>query len=224
MSMVKNSGSQNFPIGQNIGEELRLWVKANYPSLKEFEKVSGVPYSTLMNYVRGERKPTGENLLKLIHHGFPIGDQKVEVVKAQGGGTTLFKDDAFTYVMGLDVVASAGTGAIVYSEEYDDGFAFQTQWLRKMGILNAKLSVIQIRGNSMDPTLSDGDLILVRHECEPIHGKISVIRNGEGLFAKRMRLAKLGWIATSDNPSFEHIEIDEDAKVVGNAVCAMKTL
>ena len=61
----------------------------------------------------------------------------------------------------LDVQASAGPGAFTDHERARARMRFDPSWLRGMKLDPAQLSVIQVRGDSMAPTLDDGDDILV---------------------------------------------------------------
>ena len=58
--------------------------------------------------------------------------------------------------------ASAGPGAIPGEEATRPYFAFDPRWLKALtGSPPAKLSIIRVEGDSMAPTLSAGDDILV---------------------------------------------------------------
>lgn len=61
----------------------------------------------------------------------------------------------------LDVQASAGPGAFADSEHARARMRFDPSWLRGLNLDARQLSVIQVVGDSMSPTLDDGDDILV---------------------------------------------------------------
>jgi hypothetical protein len=80
----------------------------------------------------------------------------------------------------LAVGASAGAGAIASSETLAGKIGFDEKWLRKQGLDPATLSLIQVEGDSMSPTLNHGDDIMVdnraaagplrRHSCHSAGG------------------------------------------------------
>ena len=105
----------------------------------------------------------------------------------------------------LAVDASAGPGAIPGRETLAGKIGFDEKWLRKQGLDPAKLSLIQVDGDSMAPTLNHGDDIMVdnRAAAGPLRDGIHVIRLDDVLMVKRLaggpsvRLSVL-----SDNPAY----------------------
>ena len=62
----------------------------------------------------------------------------------------------------LDVEASAGHGALAGNEAKAGQFGFDDKWLRKLTQAKpTNLSIIKVTGDSMEPTLHDGDEVLV---------------------------------------------------------------
>jgi phage repressor protein C with HTH and peptisase S24 domain len=105
------------------------------------------------------------------------------------------------------VRASAGPGALPGSEREQPYFAFDDRWLK--ALTNAKpdeLSIIRVEGDSMAPTLNDGDDILVdRAGCsEALRDGIYVLRVEDSLLVKRLAIHPLGKSVTvqSDNPAY----------------------
>jgi hypothetical protein len=104
------------------------------------------------------------------------------------------------------VRASAGPGAIVSDEAAQPYFAFDERWLRSLtGSSSDKLSIIQVEGDSMAPTLSAGDDILVDlgDREERLRDGIYVLRIDGALVVKRIALHPIGGRVTihSDNPA-----------------------
>ena len=88
------------------------------------------------------------------------------------------------------VHASAGPGALAPEERPGAYFGFDERWLRSLtGSPSSKLSIIRVEGDSMAPTLNDGDDILVdRLGCaESLRDGIYVLRVEESLLVKRLR-------------------------------------
>lgn len=113
----------------------------------------------------------------------------------------------FRLVPRLDVGASAGPGALAESERMTDSLAFRGEWLRRVasGSLDA-LSVIKVSGDSMLPTLSDGDEILVdaADGAARLRDGIYVLRADGALMVKRIAMnpAGHGFTVSSDNPAY----------------------
>ena len=105
----------------------------------------------------------------------------------------------------LAVGASAGPGAIPGRETLADKIGFDEKWLRKQGLDPAKLSLIQVDGDSMSPTLNHGDDIMVdnRAAAGPLRDGIHVIRLDDALMVKRLASGPSGRLSVlSDNPAY----------------------
>jgi hypothetical protein len=107
----------------------------------------------------------------------------------------------------LSVGASAGPGAITDSEHAGAHFAFDAKWLRTVGAGDPKrLSIIRVEGDSMEPTLANGDEILVEAVGgrERLRDGIYVLRMDDALVVKRLALNPAGKRVsiTSDNPAY----------------------
>lgn len=124
----------------------------------------------------------------------------------------------------LNVGASAGAGAVTDAEAPVAVLAFQSQWVR--GIASGRpeaLSVIRVEGDSMLPTLADGDNILVdTDDRERLRDGIYVLRTDDALLVKRLGVnpATKRLMIRSDNeayPSWDNCDPAE-VTVIGRVV------
>ena len=108
----------------------------------------------------------------------------------------------------LALGASAGPGAFLGDEQAIGAFRFAARWLRSQGLDPSQLSAIAVSGDSMEPTLRDGDEILVDRSRRGLSDGIHVVRTGDALMVKRLDTARPGAIAlVSDNPAYRAIEL-----------------
>ena len=110
-------------------------------------------------------------------------------------------------VMQTAVRASAGPGAIPTGESARPYFAFDERWLRRLTSAPARqLSVIRVEGDSMAPTLADGDDILIdrNDRDDRLRDGVYVLRVDEALVVKRLALHPIARRVTvqSDNPAY----------------------
>jgi phage repressor protein C with HTH and peptisase S24 domain len=113
-------------------------------------------------------------------------------------------------VMRSPVRASAGPGTIPGEEGQRPYFAFDPQWLKALtGSPASKLSLIRVEGDSMAPTLSAGDDILVDLADGPerLRDGIYVLRVDGTLLVKRLAIHPVGRRVTvqSDNPAYSDL-------------------
>jgi hypothetical protein len=116
----------------------------------------------------------------------------------RGGGMVL--------VPKLAIGASAGAGASIDGEPVEGQVAFDPKWLRDLGADPRALSIIRVEGDSMAPTLNDGDDILVDggDAAARLRDGIYVLRMDDVLMVKRVaRAPGPGRISViSDNPQY----------------------
>ena len=123
----------------------------------------------------------------------------------------------------LAVGASAGGGALTDVEALAGKVGFDESWLRQMGLDPAGLSLIRVVGDSMQPTLNDGDDIMVDSAAAlraPKKG-IHVLRLDGMLMVKRLLPGKGGRLSIlSDNPAYPAIEgvAASDVNIIGRVV------
>lgn len=107
----------------------------------------------------------------------------------------------------LDIGASAGAGSTVDGELPLLPVSFDVRWLRELvkGQVD-QLSIIRVQGDSMAPTLSDGDEIMVNRAdgAERLRDGVYVLRLDDALLVKRLAIHPASRLITirSDNPAY----------------------
>jgi phage repressor protein C with HTH and peptisase S24 domain len=122
-----------------------------------------------------------------------------------GGPAAAGREADLIGVARLDVGASAGAGAVGDQERALGRIGFDRQWLRRLGVGRGRqLSVIRVEGDSMAPTLADGDEILVDHEDGGgrLRDGIYVLRIEDALVVKRVAVSPSGVSVRGDNPAY----------------------
>lgn len=138
-----------------------------------------------------------------------------------------YQSDEFTTIPAYQVEASAGHGSQITDEPLAEPMAFRTDWLRREGFDPAKMAVIRSKGDSMEPTINDGDVILVRlKNGEAPRDGLYVLRLDGGLFVKRLQFDLGGVRIISDNPLYKSRDLSKaelaELDLVGRVVWAGK--
>lgn len=117
-------------------------------------------------------------------------------------------DDTYVTISSVLVEASMGGGTVVAQEEQGKPYYFRREWIRnRLGVSPADLRMIFVRGDSMEPTLCAGDMILIdTTKRMPSPSGIFVLFDGMGLVAKRLEMthnpATPSIRILSDNPQY----------------------
>lgn len=115
-------------------------------------------------------------------------------------------DREYVLVPRYNVQASAGGGSLVESEQVVDFLAFKSWWVRTTMHMNpADLVLISAMGDSMYPTIREGDLLLVdKSQRDVKDDAIYVMRLNDALVAKRLQKLYDGSIQIkSDNKQYD---------------------
>ena len=125
----------------------------------------------------------------------------------------------------LALGASAGGGTLDEDERAAGVMAFDAHWLRHLGVRPQRVSIIRVDGESMAPTLSDGDDIMVDHDDDALRLRdgVYVLRLDGVLMVKRIAMGPLRgrFSVVSDNvhyPDWADIDpalVDIVGRVVG---------
>jgi phage repressor protein C with HTH and peptisase S24 domain len=137
----------------------------------------------------------------------------------------------FILIPRYQVAASMGPGEVLSDEDQINGhLAFKNIWLQKRRLNPQYLTVIDAVGDSMHPTISNGDVLLVDlRQKEPIDNRIFVLRMEDQLYAKRLHTRPNHVInIQSDNPlspPFDlNLENSEGVSIIGRVIWAGKDL
>ena len=207
-----------------VGTRLKQWRESQDWRREDLAFKSGIPIGTVRNHETGVTTPKSEHLAAYFSVGIDptwlvTGQESVNghhvpvmgPINASIPSGVVSPD--FTLVPRLSIEASAGNGAINGNEEVAEMLAFGTNWLSKLGISAPFARVILIRGDSMQPTLNNGDIVLVDTIVERIDDAgIYAIRVDDRLLVKRVSPRSDGsLLLISENPIYPPEEISASA-------------
>ncbi|MEC4725658.1 S24 family peptidase [Shewanella sp. D64] len=172
-------------------------------SLKKAAIDWDIPQSTLHTMINDRREPKLHNL-ELICKNEGVSIEWLMT----GAKSSLVK------VPEYDLRASAGHGCFVIAENPIAEFSFSQDWLVKQGLSKANLCVVSVCGDSMEPTLIDEDLMLVKLIDDPSQGRdgICVIRIDDEIMVKRIQFDFIqnGYHVSSDNTAYKSFFVGSD--------------
>lgn len=186
----------------------------------------GVSPSSVTQWVSGESKGLKpENLFALANAtGFnpqwlAVGDGPERAGDAAPGSPS---EKDYALIPQYTAKGSAGNGHLNEHVEIKGGLAFKRDWLSRLGVKEHRCSVIYAHGSSMEPSIFDGEVVLIDHDdTEPRDAKVYVLQRPDGeIIIKRLIKQMAGWVIRSDNEdkrrfpdepisadSLQHIEV-----------------
>jgi phage repressor protein C with HTH and peptisase S24 domain len=128
--------------------------------------------------------------------------------------------DEFVLIPVMQGRISAG-GGLVPDNTVEMKCAFKKEWIAKKGDYK-NMSMIRIQGDSMSPTLLDGDVVLVNHNIQAVGaaGGIYAITFQDEIIIKRInKVFPTGQLKIqSDNPSYESFIVDPAQIIINGKV------
>ena len=208
---------------ENADVRSRLVVMAarRGASLAQLSALIGRNSSYLQQFVRkGSPRKLEEGDRRRLAEFFGVTESELGGPEEKAPNSARSPRADWVDVPRLALGASAGPGAFAAGEVPVGAFRFAARWLRGQGLDPAMLSAIAVAGDSMEPTLRDGDEILVDKTPRPLRDGIHVVRLDEALLVKRVELLRGGHVAlASDNPAYRTIEVPMgEIGVVGRVV------
>lgn len=178
-------------------EKLDAYVGRSSKQMSRYLKGADVPWSVVLAISVASGVP-----VDWIAAGRPtFGPSEMDHWRESLSADEIRDEFAFLPRYGID--AAAGPGLVVSSEEIEETLAFRRDWLRRIGANPAASGLITAKGDSMDPTIPSGALMLVdTSDVEPTDGCIYVIARDGTLVVKRVQRLRLGVQLISDNPIY----------------------
>ncbi len=151
--------------------------------------------------------------------------RRLAVAESAGADPGTDEDSLYVSAPRFEVLAAAGSGAEVIDEDVKGFLGFNRVWLREQRLEANKLAVIDVQGDSMEPTLRDGDSVLLDLRDPALQdGGIYTLRREAELLVKRLRRQTAGWLIVSDNLAYPVEPLDATVHVVGKVVWLGRTM
>lgn len=221
-----------------FGNYLKTFLEKKGYKLEYAADEIGVSFGLLGHYINGRRSPSYKFLEKFFK-AFNISEvdkkkimelvefdkmpdelKKLRLNNSKNepiSNIKLLTEESFIE-MPVKAKASAGNGYINFED------TVYTRLIRK-GTFSQDCYLIEVAGNSMEPLIQDGALVIVDpHQIDYIANKIYVVKVGEEIFIKRIIIKEEAqvMILKSINTDYDDVYIAgkelENVKLLGRAI------
>jgi len=205
-------------------------------STKELARIAGVRSASVSQWVNGPTKSLDiESATKLANHfglnamwiskgigprdsGDPVKSEQQPALIDLSNHPDLFEVPRVKFKL------SAGVSGFAIDVDQGNGkpIFFRDDWFKLHGYRPEKLFAVRICGQSMEPRLWEGDLVVINTaSTTPIDGEPFALNYEGELVIKRLRRDAGEWWACSDNPDQQRYapkRCTEDVKIIGMVV------
>jgi phage repressor protein C with HTH and peptisase S24 domain len=201
----------------------RLFQIRGRLSQQEFADSVGISKTTYHRYEREERIIDVEVIARICEK---YDYDYTWVITGKG---TPHEGDRYVSIPQYDIAASAGMGTFVEDHAEVEMVLVDRNWLiHHLKVKPQEISMINVYGDSMKPTLAHGDVLIVSSDLSRLGDGIYVLRYDGLLQVKRLQFQPRNKIrVTSDNPMYRPyvVNIDQDGlefRIVGKLIYTIK--
>ena len=164
-------------------------------SMSDLSKATGIPYSTIASW-KSKAKPSAANLKTISER---CG---VSLRWLMGDDTELEPVDlpAASDMIRVPILGRVPAGVpIAAITDIEDWIPVPSSWSR-----GADVFALRIRGDSMEPLIHDGSIVIVRVQdcCDPGDVCIVSVNGGEDATCKKVFWSEKGVVLQSMNPAY----------------------
>ncbi|BDZ81373.1 LexA family protein [Claveliimonas bilis] len=176
----------------------------------------GVKYTTFTDWVKGNSYPRIDKIELMANY---FGISKADLVEERPTNRSAKSGVA------INVYGSVAAG--IPLEMIED--IIDTEEITEDMARTGEFFGLRIKGDSMTPTICDGDIVIVRQQNDAESGDIVIATvNGDEATCKRLRKYKEGIELIAINPSYDTLEfsseeiLEKPVKIIGKVVEARR--
>lgn len=220
--LIYRQGGEQVRNSYEIAKFIEKKLKELNMKPAEYARRVGVDRSTISRYFSGTRKinmdelPAFAEALGLRPEDLLFKDEELKKIK----NITPITSEAVK----VPILGEIACGNPIYVAENFEGYIYEYS----ENLPSGNVFVLISKGDSMEPTISDGSYVLIREQPDVDNGDIAAVLINDDTEAtlKRVRKQNGNVILVSDNPKYEPILITENnpARIIGKAIRVSKRL
>lgn len=205
----------------------RLKYLSSKRTTRQTAELWGISTATLNAYTNKGSMPSFERMVEISNAEGVSLDWLAYGTETNEKATNPQTSKDLVTITKYDLAASAGGGTFIDTED-SSIVTVSRSWLRQNKLINNRLCIIDARGDSMEPSIHDGDELFLRMVDEapskPYDG-VYVINIDGLLKVKRLEynFSMDGYRVISDNPAYPEDfvarnELEQRLRVIGEVV------
>lgn len=195
-----------------LGENLNNLLDRKKIDQKVLAEKVGVSEMTVSNWVRGLKYPRIDKIQAMADF-FNI--KKSDLIEEERPGN-LYEIAPAT--VKIPIMGEIACGEPILVEENYEGFRYESPDLLPSG----KLVYVKAKGDSMNPTIPNGSLVLIREQPNVESGEIAAVRldNSHEITLKRVKKQGSHLLLVPDNSTYDPIVVNGETpvKIIGKAI------
>lgn len=227
------STPQDLETKRIISENLNRLLSASNSKKIDVVNQTGITQTSVYNYFSGDALPSKQNLEKLAKF-FQVDKAEIDP-RFDTSATTddmnlkvekVITNTAHRAVL-VPVIGTIACGTPILAKQNISGYRYANYDGSSEKV--ESLFYLKCKGDSMEPTIYDGSLVLINAETEVENGEIAAVllNNDEEATLKRVKyIDERTILLMPDNPRYEPIILNEKnpGRIIGKAISMSKSL
>lgn len=197
-----------------FAKNLNALMERRGENLTQLSERLGVAFSTVSDWQHGRKMPRAGSLQKIADY-YNVNVTFLTSVHDDGEAANVLP---ISKIVRIPLLGAIACGDPILAEENIERYMSEPADYLPTG----KLFYLQAKGKSMEPTIKDGSLVLIRQQPDVEDGEIAAVLFTEDNEATLKRIKRAGQtvILMPDNRDFEAIIATDDnpVRILGKAV------
>lgn len=205
---------------ESFRETIKKLRQRDNKSQKDIADKLGVSQVSIFNLESGKIKVTDEYVKKYAEL---YNVEPMELLKENPNVPATTLDESKIDI--ISAIPCCGNGNEV-TEEVIGAFRLPNEKFRAITSSNpSNCKMLQVTGDSMQPTINDGDFVIVDTSNVDVGDGIYLIRNLSGLVVKRVQVKLNNVAVLSDNPLYQPVVASMgELQIIGRVIKILKIL
>ncbi|MGF7002450.1 repressor LexA [Lachnospiraceae bacterium PFB1-21] len=186
---------------KEIKDRIKEGLDMRKLSPAELSEKTGIPKSSISQYMNGVVKPKQDRIF-LISKALNVSEAWLmgfDIITSRNNKYT-FRDTTDTHAVKIKVLGKVAAGIPI---EAIEDFIGEEEITMEMANTGSYFG-LKIQGDSMEPRILDGDVVIVRQQSDVESGETAIVYvNGHDATCKRIRKYHEGIELIANNPKYE---------------------
>ena len=194
----------------HFGATCRALREARHLSMAQLAKLAGINKDTIWRAENMDEPRMQPLTFRKLAAGLGVRAAELDHLWQRDDGTQLTTG----LVAGFDGIPASPPRFVQFADESECDFHISRKVIEHSGVTDPFAYTLVVRGNSMAPTILDGEIVIVSptvvQENGVESGKVYAVwlACDEGATLKRVQVLPEQWKLIPDNPEFETTEVD----------------
>lgn len=197
-----------------MSKNIKKYLKQKGITQTDMAKDLNIPEMTVSNWINAKTYPRPDKIQLMADYFNVLRSDLIEE-KSDMPPNVYYVDNNLEYI---PILGNIACGEPIYVRENFEGYRAEP----KETLPSGNIYYLQAKGDSMEPTIPNGSMVLIREQPDVESNEIAaVLVNGDTeATLKRVRKQKDSVVLMPDNPKYSPIIINSEnpARIIGKAI------